>query len=295
MGIQMGVCLSTTPCVATVPQATVGVIEKWGRYEKLAPAGNWVMCCWGERSAGTVSLRVQQISVDIETKTKDNVFVTLTVAVQYQVIPEAVYDAFYRLSNPKEQITAYVFDVVRSSVPGLEVDEVFEQKDDIAVAVKEQLSKEMTDFGFNILQTLLTDIRPDRKVREAMNDINAAQRARIAAADRAEAEKILGVKAAEADAESKYLAGTGIARQRKAIVEGLQESVTLFADSVHGASPKDVMDLVLVTQYFDTLKELGSGSQSSTIFVPHSPSAVSSIAEQVRDGFMQSSAATIGK
>jgi len=275
-------------CVATVDQSNVAVVEKWGRFYKLAPAGwNWVLCCLGESVKGQVSLRVQQIEVEIDTKTKDNVFVQLNVVVQYQVLPDAVYDAFYRLANPHAQIRAYVNDVVRASVPKIDLDQVFEQKEDIAIAVKEELSKVMGEFGFDIIQSLLTDIRPAAKVMAAMNDINAAQRQRIAATDRAEAEKILVVKAAEADAESKYLSGVGIARQRKAIVEGLQESVTTFADSVEGTSAKDVMDLVLVTQYFDTLKDLGSNSKSSTIFIPHSPGSVGSVAEQVRDGFMQ--------
>merc|ERR1712232_83607 len=255
-----------------------------GKFSKLGHAGfNWAFGCLGDKIAGSVSLRVQQISITVETKTKDNVFVTLQVVVQYQVIESAIYYAFYRLSNPSEQIKSYVFDVVRAQVPKLNLDQVFEQKEDIAVAVKDELLNVMGEFGFDILKTLLTDINPDVKVKRAMNEINAAQRQRIAATDRAEAEKILIVKAAEADAESKYLAGVGIARQRKAIVEGLQESVTTFADSVEGTSAKDVMDLVLVTQYFDTLKDLGSNSKSNTIFIPHSPGSVGSVASLVRD------------
>jgi len=280
-------------CAEAIPNATVAVIERWGKFSRIAPAGfNWICYCLGEDIAGRVSLRVQQLNVDIETKTRDNVFVTLSVVVQYQVPPESVYDAHYRLTDPKAQIQAYIFDVVRAFVPKIELDEVFEQKEEIAIAVKDQLSNVMEEFGYHILQSLLTDIKPDEKVKRAMNDINAAQRTRIAATDRAEAEKILVVKAAEADAESKYLSGVGIARQRRAIVEGLQESVTTFAESVEGTAPKDVMDLVLVTQYFDTLKDLGSNSKSSTIFVPHSPNSVASVAEQVRNGFMQAKAST---
>jgi len=177
--------------------------------------------------------------------------------------------------------------VVRSTVPRIKIDNVFETKDEIAHAVRDELEKVRGTFGYAIVQALVTDIEPDARVKASMNEINAAQRLRVAAADQAEAQKIVAVKAAEADAESKYLSGLGIARQRKAIVDGLRDSVTSFSDVVSGISPKDVMDLLLVNQYFDTLKEIGAHSKSTTIFIPHSPGNVSDVAQQVRDGFIQ--------
>jgi len=240
-----------------------------------------------ESMNGRVSLRIQQLNVSVETKSKDNVFVHIEVAVQYQVIWEKVFDAHYRLMNPKEQITAFVFDVVRNEVPKINLDDIFLMKDDIAIAVKDELTKMMEDFGFEILKTLITDINPNQKVKEAMNDINAAERLKAAAKDKAEAQKISVVKHAEAESESKYLSGVGVARQRMAIIDGLKDSVISFSHSVEGSSAKEVMDLVLLTQYFDMLKEIGIKSDGSTIFVQHSPAAVSGIAEQIRQGFMQ--------
>jgi len=278
-------------CVVCVPHKNIGVVEQFGAFKKLAKPGCSVLNCpFGESMNGIVSLRVQQLDVRCETKTQDNVFVHVVVAVQYQVIEDKVYEAFYKLTNPQQQITAYVFDVVRASVPKIPLDDVFEQKDEIALVVKDELRKSMHDFGFQILQCLITDIEPDRRVKDSMNDINAAQRKRIAANDKAEAEKVLVVKAAEADAESKYLAGLGIARQRKAIVEGLRDSVLEFSEGVQGATPKDVMDLVLVTQYFDTLKDIGSHHSSNTVFISGG-SHGSGLSEQVRDGFLQGDAA----
>eukprot|EP00005_Dracoamoeba_jomungandri_P005441 CAMPEP_0174258418 /NCGR_PEP_ID=MMETSP0439-20130205/7411_1 /TAXON_ID=0 /ORGANISM="Stereomyxa ramosa, Strain Chinc5" /LENGTH=214 /DNA_ID=CAMNT_0015341913 /DNA_START=207 /DNA_END=851 /DNA_ORIENTATION=- len=214
-------------------------------------------------------MRIRQLDVTCETKTQDNVFVEITVSVQFQVVPDNVYAAFYRLEDPTQQITAYVFDVVRAYVPAINLDDVFQTKDEIALSVKNELEKVMTEYGFEILKTLVTEVEPSTKVKEAMNDINAAERLKYAATDQAEAKKILVVKNAEADSESKYLAGVGIARQRMAIVEGLRESVMSFSDEVDGADPKDVIDLVLATQYFDTLKDLGAASHGSSVFTPN--------------------------
>ena len=272
------------------------MVQKFGRHVRvITPGLNLINCCAGEATAGLVSMRVQQLKVDCETKTKDNVFVNVVVSVQYQVIPEKVYEAFYRLTNPQQQVRAYVFDVVRASVPKIALDDVFETKDDIAIAVKQELSKSMSEFGYQIIQTLITDIQPAKNVKTAMNEINAAQRLRVAASDKAEAEKILVVKAAEADAESKYLSGVGIARQRKAIVEGLRDSVMTFAENVEGTSAKDVMDLVLITQYFDTLKDIGASSRSSTVFIPHQPGAVGGVANEIRQGFLEGKAGKTSK
>jgi regulator of protease activity HflC (stomatin/prohibitin superfamily) len=264
------------------------MVERFGRFTKEAHPGINCVCCWlGESVAGYVSLRVQQINVTCETKTKDNVFVDIVVSVQYQALTDSVYDAFYKLTNPYEQIKAYVYDVVRASVPKIALDDVFETKDDIAHSVKEELSKVMESYGYDIIQALITDITPDPTVKKAMNDINAAERMRVAATDKAEAEKIMIVKAAEADAESKYLAGVGVSRQRLAIIEGLRDSVTGFTDNVEGTNTKDVMDLILVTQYFDTIKDIGAHSGGNTLFIPHSPGAVEEVAEQIREGFMR--------
>jgi len=274
-------------CCVAVPQSSVAMIERFGKFEREAHAGLNCMCfICGEASAGEVSLRLQQLLIKCDTKTKDNVFVSIDVAVQYQAMETKVYDAFYKLTNPHEQIKSYVFDVVRASVPKITLDEVFETKEEIAHAVKEELEKDMEEYGYDIIQTLITDIIPDANVKKAMNEINAAERRRVAAQDKAEAEKIRIVKAAEADAESKYLAGVGVSRQRLAIIEGLRDSVQGFTDSV-GASTKDVMDLILVTQYFDTIKDIGSHSGQNTLFLPHSPGAVEQVSEQIKRNFNQ--------
>jgi len=275
-------------CYVSVSQSSVAVIEACGKYDRDASAGcsilNPLAC---ERAAGIVSLRVQQLDVIVETKTKDNVFVHIVVSVQFQVIAEKVYDAYYKLTDPHEQITAFVFDVVRAEVPKIQLDNVFITKDEIAQAIKEELTKVMDEFGFEILKTLITDIRPDNQIKASMNNINAAERLKHAASDRAEANKIGLIKNAEAEAESKYLGGVGIARQRMAIVDGLKDSVMQFSKGVPGSTAKDVMDLVLITQYFDTLKEIGLKSGHSTVFVPHSPSAVAHITDQIKKSFMQ--------
>eukprot|EP00010_Vexillifera_abyssalis_P008263 CAMPEP_0201544874 /NCGR_PEP_ID=MMETSP0173_2-20130828/1494_1 /ASSEMBLY_ACC=CAM_ASM_000268 /TAXON_ID=218659 /ORGANISM="Vexillifera sp., Strain DIVA3 564/2" /LENGTH=287 /DNA_ID=CAMNT_0047953147 /DNA_START=77 /DNA_END=940 /DNA_ORIENTATION=- len=280
-------------CCVTIPQSTAGVLQRWGRFLEVLPPGlHFIAPCCGTSLAARISLRVQELDVDCETKTHDNVFVNIRISVQYQVMRDKIFDAHYKLSSPEQQIRAYVFDVVRSSVPKIKLDDVFTTKEELAIEVKGQLESVLNGYGFRILQTLVVDIAPDSKVKDAMNQINAAVRHRVAATDKAEAEKILVVKAAEADAQSKYLSGTGIARQRKAIVDGLRDSVLEFSDVVEGTNPKDVMDLVLITQYFDTLKDLGQAAHCNTVFVPHTGSQNSSIASQVAEGFISSQAAT---
>ncbi|MBK6921324.1 MAG: SPFH domain-containing protein [Deltaproteobacteria bacterium] len=269
-----------------VHQQSVHVVERFGRFSRLARPGLNLKIPWFERVAGRANLRVQQLDVNVETKTRDDVFVRVVVSVQFFVIPEAVFNAFYRLSDPAGQIRSFVFDVVRARVPNIPIDDVFQRKDDIADAVKAELSEVMGGFGYGIVKTLVTDIDPDPHVKAAMNEINAAQRMRQAAAERGEADKILRVKAAEADAQSKALAGRGIADQRRAIVDGLRESVDEFQRSVPGATPQDVMQLVLMTQYFDTLKELGQSSATNTILIPHSPGALSDLSSQLREAMM---------
>ncbi|CAI5949408.1 unnamed protein product [Closterium sp. NIES-65] len=272
-----------------VDQSTVAMVEHFGRFVKaLDPGCHCVPWCCCYRPAGLMSLRVRQLDVRCETKTKDNVFVTVVASIQYQAIREQIEDAFYKLQDPQAQIRSYVFDVVRASVPKMDLDRVFEVKNEIAHTVEEELEKAMRTYGYRIVQTLIVDVEPDHRVKAAMNEINAAQRIRMATQEKAEAEKILQVKKAEGEAEAKYLAGVGVARQRQAIVDGLRDSVLGFSDQVPGTTPKDVLDMVMLTQYFDTMRDIGANNRSSTIFVPHGPGAAADIAAQIRDGMMQS-------
>merc|ERR1712232_546305 len=231
---------------------------------------------------GKLSLRIQQLDVYCETKTKDNVFVNVAVAVQFRVITESAYDAYYRLSDPRGQIQSYVFDVVRSTVPRMELDEAFASKNEIADATLRQLEAVMRDYGYEILNTLVTDLAPDSKVKASMNEINAQRRIKEAASHKAEADKTKQVKAAEAEAESRYLSGLGVARQRKAIVQGLKESVEQFSTEVEQVSPKDVMDILLLSQYFDTLSSVGA----NTLFIQHDPSTVRNLQGSVGSSFL---------
>ncbi|KAH9322577.1 hypothetical protein KI387_017216, partial [Taxus chinensis] len=277
-------------CCIQVGQASVAMKERFGRFEEvLEPGCHCLPWIFGSQIRGHLSLRVQKLDVRCETKTKDNVFVTVVASVQYRALIEKASEAFYKLSDTRGQIQAYVFDVIRSSVPKMNLDDVFEQKGEVAKAVEEELEKAMSNYGFEIVQTLIVDIEPDEHVKRAMNEINAAARMRVATKERAEAEKILQIKRAEGEAESKYLSGLGIARQRQAIVDGLRESVLAFSGNVPGTSAKDVMDMVLVTQYFDTMKEIGAHSKSSSVFIPHGPGAVHDVVQQIRDGLLQAS------
>jgi regulator of protease activity HflC (stomatin/prohibitin superfamily) len=270
----------------TVNTAEVAVITRFGKFLRAADPGlNWKRPFF-DTVAGMVSLRVNQISLTMETKTKDNVFVTIPISVQNRVRPEKVYDAFYKLSDPTAQIKSYVEQVILGHVPGMTLDEVFASQSSIAAAVKQELDADMATFGFEIVNVLVTDIVPDQKVKSAMNDINAAQREQVAANARGEAEKILVVKKAEAEAESKALQGQGIANQRKAIIEGLQTSIEQFQKVVDGASSRDVMQLVLVTQYFDTLKSIGENDKTNTLFLSHTPSAVREVSDQILESML---------
>jgi regulator of protease activity HflC (stomatin/prohibitin superfamily) len=276
----------------TVRQQTAAIVERFGRFKRTAGAGLNFKIPLIDRIAGRMSLRVQQLDVRVETKTKDNVFVFVIVSVQFFVIPDKVTDAFYKLQNAEAQITSYVYDVVRARVPNILLDSVFETKDDIAQAVKLELEQIMDDFGYGIVKALVTDIDPDANVKASMNQINAAQRLRVAAVEQAEADKIRVVKAAEAEAESKALQGKGIADQRTAIVNGLRASVAEFQSGVSGTSAQDVMNLVLMTQYFDTLKEVGLSSNSNTIMIPHSPAGMTDISDQLRNAMVQANELT---
>jgi len=269
-----------------VRTAEAVVIQRLGKFLRVANAGINFKLPWLDQIAGRIDLRVQQLALDVETKTKDNVFVKIPVSVQYHVIPDKVYEAFYKLANPKQQISSYVFNVILGHVPKMNLDDAFLQQSDIAVAIKEGLDDVMKTYGYAIDQALVTDIEPDAKVKAAMNEINAAQREQVAANARGEAEKILKVKQAEAEAQSKALQGQGIANQRKAIIEGLKDSVEAFSAAVEGATPKDVMMLVLVTQYLDTMKEIGTQDKSNTILMSHSPGAMGDLFRQMQDAVM---------
>jgi len=265
----------------TVETAEVAVITRFGKFLRIADAGlNWKSPFF-DTVAGRVSLRVVQITLTMETKTRDNVFVTIPISVQNRVRPEKVFDAYYKLADPVAQIKSYVEQVILGHVPGMTLDEVFASQSSIAAAVKQELDADMAGFGYEIVNVLVTDIVPDAKVKSAMNDINAAQREQVAANARGEAEKILVVKKAEAEAESKALQGQGIANQRKAIIEGLQVSIEQFQKVVEGASAKEVMQLVMVTQYFDTLKSIGESDRTNTLFLTHSPAAVKEVSDQI--------------
>lgn len=270
----------------TVGQQTVAIIERLGKFARVANAGFNLKIPFLESVAGRMSLRVLQLDVPVETKTKDNVFVKVAVSVQYHVKNERLYDAFYKLTNPTSQITSFVFDVVRAEVPKMDLDDVFEKKDSIANAVKEELAEVMSDFGFDIIKALVTDIDPDTKVKSAMNEINEQQRLRVAAEQKGEADKILKVKNAEADAQSMRLQGQGIADQRKAIIEGLQLSIDQFQQSIPGTSALDVMNLVLVTQYYDTLKQIGADNKSTTLLLPSVPEGNKTFASTLRESFL---------
>jgi regulator of protease activity HflC (stomatin/prohibitin superfamily) len=263
-----------------VHQQTKEVIERLGKFHHLANPGlnfKWPII---DKRVWKVELRVQQLIVTVETKTKDNVFVKVPVAVQYRALPDRASDTYYQLSDDQKQLTSYVLDVVRARVPTLNLDEVFEKKDDIAAAVKEHLDETMKTFGWEVLSALVTDVDPAENVKAAMNEIQAQTRLQVAAQAKGEANKILTVKNAEAEAESKRLQGEGIANQRKAIVEGLRESVKQFQEAT-GVNAGDVLRLVLMTQYFDTMKEIGVSAAAKVIMMPHTPAGMSDIADQI--------------
>jgi regulator of protease activity HflC (stomatin/prohibitin superfamily) len=267
----------------TVRTAELAIITRFGQFLRIANPGLGWKIPFIDSLEGKVSLRVEQITLTMETKTKDNVFVTIPISVQTRVRQEKVFEAYYSLSDPVGQIKAYVEQVVLGHVPGMALDDVFASQSSIAAAVKQELDTDMAAFGYEIVNVLVTDIIPADKVKAAMNDINAAQREQVAAAARGESEKILVVKKAEAEAESKALQGQGIANQRRAIIEGLSSSIESFQHALGDTSAKEVMQLVLVTQYFDTLKAIGENGKASTVFLAHTPGAVGAISEQIME------------
>lgn len=278
----------------TVEQQSRAIIERFGRYVRTASPGLNAKIPLIDSIAQRVSLRVQQLPVEVETKTLDNVFVKLFVAVQYRVVEGNEADSYYKLQNHVDQIRSYVLDVVRAKVPKMNLDEVFEKKDDVGTSVKTELDASMKIYGFEIPNALVTDVNPADNVKAAMNEIQTQQRLQVAAAAKGEANKILVVKNAEADAESKRLQGEGIAKQRRAIVDGLRESIAAFTDQIGGVSAAEVLKLVLMTQYFDTMKEIGVSSGSKVILVPHTPGGMTDIAEQLRNAIISANEAKAG-
>ena len=259
----------------TVKQATAAIVERLGKFHVVRQSGLHLKIPFIDQVAKRMNLRIQQLDVIIDTKTLDNVFIRMKVSVQYQVITAQVADSFYRLENPENQITSYVFDVVRAEVPKLKLDDVFVRKDDIAIAVKGELQEAMQSYGYDIIKALVTDIDPDEQVKHAMNRINAAEREKTAAEYESEAQKIRIVAVAKAEAESKKLQGMGIADQRREIAKGLEESVKMLNDA--GINAQEASALIVVTQHYDTLHSIGANNRSNLVLLPNSPSAASSM------------------
>ncbi|MGR7812754.1 SPFH domain-containing protein [Lacinutrix undariae] len=269
-----------------VKQQTAAVIERFGRFKNIRQSGLQMKIPLMDRVSGRLSLKIQQLDVIVETKTKDDVFVRLKVSVQYKVIRDKVEDAFYKLDYPHDQITSYVFDVVRAEVPKMILDDVFLRKDDVAIAVKSELNDAMQDYGYDIIKTLVTDIDPDAQVKAAMNRINAADREKTAAQYEGDAARILIVEKAKAEAESKRLQGQGIADQRREIARGLEESVDVL--NRVGINSQEASALIVVTQHYDTLQAIGSETNSNLILLPNSPQAGSNMLNDMVASFTAS-------
>ncbi|WP_205860424.1 MULTISPECIES: SPFH domain-containing protein [unclassified Polaribacter] len=269
-----------------VKQQTAAIIERFGKFHSIKQSGLKLKIPFVDKISGKLSLKIQQLDVIIETKTLDDVFVKLKVSVQYKVITEKVYDAFYKLDYPHDQITSYVFDVVRAEVPKMKLDDVFVKKNDIAIAVKTELNDAMLDYGFDIIRTLVTDIDPDAQVKIAMNRINAADREKTAAQYEGDAQRILIVEKAKAEAESKRLQGQGIADQRREIARGLEESVDVL--NRVGINSQEASALIVVTQHYDTLQSIGSETNSNLILLPNSPQAGSQMLNDMVASFTAS-------
>ncbi|MEW7289567.1 SPFH domain-containing protein [Aquimarina sp. 2304DJ70-9] len=272
--------------IFTVRQQTSAIVERFGKFLSTRNSGLHFKIPVFDRIVGRINLKIQQLDVLVETKTKDDVFVRLKISVQFQVIKQKVYDAFYKLENPHDQITSYVFDVVRAEVPKMKLDDVFERKDDIAIAVKQELNEAMVNYGYDIIKTLVTDIDPDLQVKEAMNRINAAEREKVAAEYEAEAERIKIVAKARAEAESKRLQGQGIADQRREIARGLEESVDVLNNV--GINSQEASALIVVTQHYDTLQSIGEETNSNLILLPNSPQAGSDMLNNMIASFTAS-------
>jgi len=261
--------------VFTVKQQTTAIIERFGKFARISQAGLQFKIPLVERIVGRVNLKIQQLDVIVETKTKDDVFVQLKISVQFQILKQKVYDAFYKLQNPHEQITAFIFDTVRAEVPKMKLDDVFEKKDDIALAIQRELKEAMLNYGYDIVKALVTDIDPDAQVKEAMNRINAAEREKVAAQYEGDAQRIIIVEKAKAEAESKRLQGQGIANQRREIARGLEESMDVLNRA--GINSQEASALIIITQHYDTLQAVGERTNSNLIMLPNTPTAASNM------------------
>ena len=270
----------------TVKQQTAAIVERLGKFYAVRTAGLWFKIPFVDRIIGRINLKIQQLDVVVETKTFDDVFVRLKVSVQYVVLKEGIYDAVYKLENPHDQITSYVFDVVRAEVPKMKLDDVFVKKNDIANAIRGELQEAMNSYGYDIVRALVTDIDPDHQVKEAMNRINAAEREKIAAEYEGEAERIRIVAKAKAEAESKRLQGQGIADQRREIAKGLEESVEVLNGV--GINSQEASALIVVTQHYDTLQSMGENANSNLILMPNSPNAGSDMLTEMTASFIAS-------
>jgi len=270
----------------TVRQTTAAIVQRLGKFHTVAQSGLHFKIPILDQIAGKISLKIQQLDVPVETKTRDDVFVRLKVSVQFRVLPESIYDAFYKLENPQEQITAYIFDVVRAEVPKMKLDDVFVRKDDIASAISNELQEAMNDYGYKIVRALVTDIDPDQAVKNAMNRINASERDKMAAEYEGEAEKIRIVAKAKAEAESKRLQGQGIADQRREIAKGLEDSVEAL--NKVGINSQEASALIVVTQHYDTMQSMGENANSNLIMLPNSPTAGSEMLSNMVASFAAS-------
>ncbi|GIR59334.1 MAG: protease [Crocinitomicaceae bacterium] len=270
--------------IMIIPERQSWVIQRLGKFNRIARPGFKLRIPIIESVASKENLKIQQLDVDVETKTNDDVFVILKISVQYRIINNKVYEAFYELDDPHGQIASYIFDEVRAEVPKLPLDDVFAKKDDIAIAVRDNISAQMEQYGYKIVKTLITDINPDELVKASMNKINAATREKEAAVQEAEAEKIRIVKRAEAEADSKRLSGEGIAKQRLEIVRGFKESVEDFQKALQEVDPQEIMQFVLMTQYFDTLTAIGANENNNTVMVPHTPGGMKDFQNQIIQG-----------
>jgi regulator of protease activity HflC (stomatin/prohibitin superfamily) len=270
----------------TVQQQERAIVERFGKFVRVAGPGLQRKTPFVERVAGRMTLQVEQLNSDIETKTKDNVFVHVNLAVQYKVgaDPQQVQDAFYKLEDPEVQMKSYAFDVVRSHIPSMNLDEAYADADTIAMHIQDTLHRQMAEYGYEVVKALITNIEPDQRVKDAMNNINAAQRNQVAAGAQGDAQKTLAVKKAEGEKETMRLQGEGVAAERQAIAEGLRESLEIIAQQ--GLDPREAMALVALTQYTDMIRALGEGSKTNTILLPHSPSGVGDLMSQIRDGFL---------
>ncbi len=263
----------------TVKQQTTALVERLGRFQNISQAGLNFKIPLIDRIVGRVNLKIQQLDVIVETKTKDDVFVLLKISVQFQILREKVYDAFYKLQNPHEQITAFIFDTVRAEVPKMKLDDVFEKKDDIALAIQRELKEAMMNYGYDIVKALVTDIDPDKQVKAAMNRINAAEREKVAAQYEGDAQRIIIVEKAKAEAESKRLQGMGIANQRREIARGLEESMDVLNRA--GINSQEASALIIITQHYDTLQAVGERTSSNLILMPNTPTAASNMLNEM--------------